>query len=375
MSSSNRPKVKLAALLAALLAMLCGSPDAAAQTSRAEWDERYAKARQAFVTGHEAEAAPEFEQLSASAPTPEDARRASELAEICRAKLSTQADAAHLRSSGEMTLLYTTAFVYGLGTSTWVALMTQPKNLGGAVLPFAVLTTAAVGGVSLADGYRPFRRGVPQSIASGAYLGLGEGIWLVGIQHAGAARRDDGSAWDSKRVASVLWGGATLGAIGGGVVGALRQPTPGRVSFTLSTSLWGGLVTSFAASAVSTDERRRTEQAFTAGMIGYNVGLVGGLIFAPSVAPSVARVRFVDLGGIGGGLIGAGVYTLAVGGGESRASLGAASVGTLMGLGFTWWVTSGMPGDPPKQQGRTLALLPSLTRTRDGWLATLSGEL
>lgn len=374
MSYRNCERKSRAGALLVLLLGLCWASPAFAQSSRGEWDERYANARRLLVTGHEAEAAPEFERLSASAPTTEDAHRASELAEICRAKLSAQVDAAHLRSSGELTLLYSTAFVYGLGTSTWVALMTQPKNLAGAVLPFAVLTTAAVGGVSLADSYRPFRRGVPQSIASGAYLGLGEGIWLVGIQHAGAARRDDGSAWDSKRVASALWGGATLGAVAGGVVGALRQPTPGRVSFTLSTSLWGGLVTSFAAAALSTNEERRTEQAFTAGMVGYNVGLASGLIFAPSVAPSVARVRFVDLGGIGGGLVGAGLYTLAVGGNDSRASLGAASVGTLAGLGFTWWATSGMPGDPPKP-GRSLSLLPSLVRTRDGWLATVSGEL
>lgn len=368
--------LKLTKLTAAavLFVTACLSRNASAQTSRVDWDQRYEKARRLLVSGREAEAAPEFEQLSHSAPTEEDAHRANELAEICRAKLSAQADAAYLRSSGELTFLYSTAFVYGLGTSAWVALMTQPKNLGGAILPFAVLTTAAVGGVSLADSYRPFRRGVPQSIASGAYLGFGEGIWLVGIQHAGAARRDDGSAWDGKRVASALWGGATLGAIGGGVVGALRQPTPGRVSFTLSTSLWGGLVTSFAAAAFVTDDARRTEQAFTLGMVGYNVGLASGLIFAPSIAPSVARVRFVDLGGIGGGLIGAGVYTLAAGGGESRASLGAASVGTVAGLAFTWWATSEMPGDPPKQ-GRSLAFLPSLVRTRDGWLATVSGEL
>jgi len=371
---SNSKKTKLALPLAVLCAALCLSVNAAAQTSRGDWNDRYAKARLLLVSGHEAEACPEFERLSIDAPTEEDARRASELADICRAKLSAEADAAHLRSSGEMTLLYSTAFVYGLGTSAWVALLAQPKNLGGAVLPFAVLTTAAVGGVSLADGYRPFRRGVPQSIASGAYLGFGEGIWLVGIQHSGAARRDDGSAWDGKRVATALWGGATLGALGGGLVGALRQPTPGRVSFTLSTSLWGGLVSSFAAAALVTDQSRRTEQAFAVGMVGYNVGLASGLIFAPSVAPSVARVRFVDLGGIGGGLAAAGIYTLAAGGGESRASLGAASIGTLAGLGFTWWATSDMPGDPPKQ-GHALSLLPSLVRTRGGWLAMVSGEL
>ena len=209
-------ETKLATACATLLSTLLFTVNVAAQESRADWDHRYEKARHLFISGHEAEAAPEFEQLSVAAPTVEDAHRASELAQICRAKLNAQADAAHLRGTGELTLLYSTAFVYGLGTSAWVALMTQPKNLGGALLPFAVLTTAAVGGVSLADGYRPFRRGVPQSIASGAYLGFGEGIWLVGIQHAGATRRDDGSAWDGKRVATALWGGATLGAIGSG---------------------------------------------------------------------------------------------------------------------------------------------------------------
>ena len=350
-------------------------PAAWAQSSRADWDQRYERARAELVADHEAEAGAAFEQLSQSAPTPEDARRASELADICHAKLSVRQNAAHLRSQEEMTVLYATAFVYGIGTSAWVALMTEPKNLGAAVLPFALLTTASVGGVALADGYRPFRRGVPQSIASGVYLGFGEGIWAVGLQHAGAARRNDASRWNSAQVASVLWGGATLGAIGGGLVGAVRQPTPGRVSFTLSASLWGGLVSSFAATALSADEQRRTEHAFAAGWIGYNVGLASGLIFAPSVAPSIARVRFMDLGGIGGGLIGAGISTFAAEEARTRASFGASALGAAAGLGLTWWATSGMPSDPPKQNASSLALMPSLMRTPNGWLATVSGQL
>ena len=231
MVDSNSKMTKLGPALAVLLSALYSSGHSAAQAaspaatvnpvasaspapqaSRVDWDERYAHARRLFVSDHEAEAAPEFEQLSVTAPTLEDARRAGELAELCRAKLTIKADSSHLRGTGELTLLYSTAYVYGLGTSAWVAMMTQPKNLAGALLPFAVLTTAAVGGVSLADNYRPFRRGVPQSIASGAYLGFGEGIWLVGIQHSGATRRDDGSAWDGKRVASALWGAAACNA-------------------------------------------------------------------------------------------------------------------------------------------------------------------
>ena len=364
------------AVVASFGATLLWSGASLAQTPVDGWQIRYEKARSLLVAGKEEEAAPAFERLAREAPTPESAQRAQELAEICRSKLQTEADAAHLRSQGEMTLLYATAFAYGLGTSAWVALMTEPKNLGAAVLPFAVFTTASVGGVAIADNYLPFRRGVPQSIASGVYVGFGEGIWLVGLQHAAASRRADGSQWEGKSVASALWGGATLGALGGGVIGALRQPTPGRVSFTLSTSLWGGLVSSFAATALSPDSQRRTEHGFTAGLIGYNVGLATGIVFAPSVAPSVERVRFVDLGGIGGGLIGAGLYTLAANEGErTRQSFGAASLGAVVGLGLTWWATSGMPGDPPSAPAPALALLPSLVRTPGGWLASISGQL
>ena len=343
---------------------------------RQAWDARYARARADLVNNRDAEADLEFNELAANAPTPEDARRAEELAEICRARLQSKSDAAHLRTPEELTLLYSTAFVYGLGTSAWVALQTEPKNLGGAVLPFAALTTASVGAVALADGYRPFRRGVPQSISTGVYLGFGEGIWLVGYQHAVASRRADVRTWNDKQVASALWGGATLGAIGGGVVGALRNTTPGRVSFTLSTSLWGGIVSSFAATALSPDAARRTEHAFASGLIGYDVGLLGGLIFAPSVAPSVARVRFVDLGGIGGGLIGAGTYTLIVGeGGRTRAAFGASALGATLGLGLTWWATAGMQNDPLPKSLVALKLTPGFVRTSDGWLATVSGAL
>jgi len=360
----------------ALLGAIFSSSHAAAGADRTAWDVRYARARGDLVAGNEDDAEAEFERLAAEPPTPEDGRRATELAEICRSKLRSNADAALIRTPQELTLLYSTAFVYGLGTSAWVALMTEPKNVGAAVLPFAVFTTASVGGVALFDGYRPFKRGVPQSIATGVYLGFGEGIWAVGLQHAVSTRKDNGSTWGDKEVASVLWGGATLGAIGGGIVGSLRDTTPGRVSFTFSTSLWGGFVSSFAATALSPNGERRTEHAFVSGLIGYNVGLAGGLIFAPSIAPSVARVRFVDLGGIGGGLVGAGMYTLVAGEpGRTRAAFGASALGATLGLGLTWWATSGMRTDPSKRGPPLLAFTPNLVRTADGWLATVSGQL
>ena len=343
------------------------------------WHERYEAARELLLKDENAEAAREFELLVATAENPEDRKLAEEFASLARLKVRPPAPPAPaLRHADELSLLYSTALVYGLGTSAWVALVTKPQSLGAAALPFAAITTASVGAVALSDQSRPFRRGVPQSISVGLYLGFGEGIWSVGIEHARANRLRTTSRWGSETVATVLWSGATLGGVAGGVIGALRQPTPGRVSFTASAALWGGLLGSFGASALEPTTERRTQTALTSGAIGYNVGLVGGVIFAPRIAPSLARVRFMDLGGIGGGLIGAGGYGLFAGSGaKTQLSLGASAIGAAAGLALAWWATGDMPSDPstPQSHSSLRGVMPFATRTTDCWLAGVAGEL
>ncbi len=368
---------RAAALCAAAVVLATATLAGAAPRTRT-WQERYEAARQALVDNRDAEAAREFSLLASSAQNPEDQQLATELGELAQMKLQASSKPQPaIRKGDELSLLYASAVFYGLGTSAWMALVTKPKTLGAAALPFAAITTATVGSVALVDGYRPFRRGVPQSISAGLYLGFGEGIWAVGIEHARAARLRDGSRWSSELVATVLWSSATLGGVTGGLLGALRQPTPGRVSFTASTALWGGLIGAFSASALEPRTDWRTQTSLVTGAIGYNIGLLGGVVFAPMVAPSVARVRFVDLGGIGGGLIGAGSYGLFAGNSaKTELSLGATAIGAAAGLGLTWWATSEMPGDPPRSKPTAQAsLMPLLARTRDGWLAGVAGEL
>jgi hypothetical protein len=358
--------------------LLCSAQLAWADSPPKTWRERYEAARELLVKDQDAAASREFAELAATAENPEDRRLAEELLTLARLKAKPpEPPPPALRRSDELSLLYTSALVYGLGTSAWIALVTKPKSLGAAALPFAAITTASVSAVALADQSRPFRRGVPQSISVGLYLGFGEGIWTVGIEHARATRLKDGSRWHSETVATVLWGSATLGGIAGGVVGALREPTAGRVSFTASATLWGGLLGSFGAAAIEPSSERRTQTALTSGVIGYNVGLVSGVIFAPMIAPSVARVRFMDLGGIGGGLIGAGAYGLFAGNGaKTQLSLGASAIGAAAGLGLAWWATDEMLGDPPKRAGSSAGnLMPFATRTGDGWVAGVAGEL
>ncbi len=379
-NSHKRPQsLRLLSSLAAVCCTLGLAPQQVNAEPRPDaWEQRYQRAREALLRDHDEEAATEFERLATETSDPEQRRLARELASIARVKLQSRAKVApNLRKTDELSLLYTSAFIYGLGTSTWVALLTQPKTLGSAILPFAALTTAAVGSVAVADDYRPFRRGVPQSISIGLYLGLGEAMWVVAMQHAWAKGDKASSRWQSEQVATLLWSGATLGGIGGGVLGALREPTAGRVSFTASTTLWGGLLGGFAAAALEPAGSRRTETALLSGAIGYNAGLLGGVIFAPMLAPSVARVRFVDLGGVGGGLIGAGTYALLAGdSARTHLSLGSAAIGAALGLGLTWFATDDMPGDPPRaaRLAPSATLTPLLVPSSDAWLAGVSGE-
>jgi len=366
-----RPRLPI---LFGLLASLYSSV-VAAETAPAVWGERYARAKAALAEGRSADAERELEALAADAPTKEQERLARELLDVAREAARRERVSPDIRTTDELSVLYTSAFVYGLGTSAWVVLQIRPENLAGAVLPFAALTASAVGGVAVADDYRPFRRGVPHSIAAGLYLGFGQGVWVVGYQHAGAVRRDDGTRWGSETVSTVLWTGATLGGVTGGLVGAWREPTPGRVSFTASAGTWAGLVGGFAAASLQKHDRRRGETSFATGGVTYNLGVLSGLAFAPLIAPSVARVRFVDLGAVGGGLLGAGAYAIAL---ESRAStrggLGSAALGIAAGIGVTWWLTEDMPTDPPAGAPKA-SVRPLLTPTDGGWLVGLHGEL
>jgi hypothetical protein len=307
------------------------------------WRERYARAQQQLVEGRDADAAAEFDSLAIHAATPEDRKVAEEMGKVARARLAFQARrpiAPHLRTSDELSLLYTTAFVYGFGSSAWLALQLQPKTFAGAVIPFVVLTSASVAGVAVVDDYRPFRLGVPQSIAAGMFLGIGEGAWLVGYEHSVAKRRDDASYW--------------------------RAPT-----------LWPGFVVSMGSAALQPNPERRSETAFATGGAAYNLGLAAAIAFGPRLSPSLARVRFVDLGGLAGTLLGVGSYLLVAGSdNSSRGSLSAAALGAASGVGVAWWATAGMPSDRRGAGASdSLKLRPVFAPVERGWTLGVAGTL
>jgi hypothetical protein len=295
-----------------------------------------------------------------------------------------QAQEPALRTTDELTVLYTTAVLYGLGSSAWLALQVEPGNVAGALVPFAVLAPAGAALVAWADSTRPLRHGIPHALAAGMYLGLGEGLWLNAFQSAYSGQHAGVERWGPQRASTSLWLTSTAGGLAGALVGAINRPTPGRVSFMASTAIWSGALGALVAHAIVPNDVQRAQLTFASGALAYNVGLVGGLVLGPVVAPSVMRVRFVDLGGILGGLLAGGSYALFVRNVDSRALLGLAAVGGALGLGVATWATRDMPADrthdglPPligeRAQTRS-ELHPSLVPVRGGFIAGFQGVL
>jgi hypothetical protein len=369
-----------AALAAAAAAFACAShvahadepapptpaaPEAAGEKS---WDARYDVAYAALAAGRLREAASMFHELAKTARNERErvlahelARLASEYAERAvpwpprEAQPGPQPAAPTLparpiRSTDELTLLYATGFLYGAGSGVWFLLSTQPDSAVTATIPFAALTAAPVIAIATLDGIKPLPRGLPHAISAGVYLGLGESVFLVGMQQARANRLHDRDPASDARfgpetVAGVLWAGATLGATLGGALGSGLESTPGRVSFTSSVTIWSGVLTGLTAGALMPDDDRRRERAFAIGGAGYNAGLVGGLLFAGNVSPSVARVRIADLLAIAGGLVTTGAYLSIARDIDIRAAEGIAAGGLAAGLATGWLITSGMAKD------------------------------
>jgi hypothetical protein len=346
------------------------------------WRARYEIARDKIARGECQSALPELDALTASATSETDKQLAIEMAHVCRTITTHDKPAlhAHYRSTDEMAVLYANAFIYGMGTASWFVLEVQPSVSLEAMLPFAGFTIGSVGAVATIDHYARFPSGVPQAIGSGLYLGLGEGIFIVGYQHARSTRISNLTGhdprWSTEESATVLWTMSTIGIATGALLGYGRRPTPGRVAFTSSMTLWGGLLGSAITSAVMPYGDRRTEDSFLVGLGGYNLGLIGGLILAPQVDPSAARMRFVDLGGVGGALLGAGVYALAAQSNtDARAAWGVGAIGAAVGLGVTWFATTRFDekSHTPEPNTQHVTFEPMLTPLRGGGQAGVAG--
>lgn len=379
----KHPLIALSLLAALGCPAVVSAAEDAPETVEAEraWTVRFDHARSNLVAGDYLRAEAAFRQLALDAPSPSQRDLANQLAEISLASARRArgiVSPTAIRTTGELWLLYSHAFLYGLGTGAWFALETRPQVVGGLLLPVVGFSAASIGAVALADALGPLPYGVPQAVVAGLHIGLAEGLWAVTWQR-GIARvhEDDREVWRERTASSVLWGAATAGALAGGFLGAALHTTPGRASFVSSTAFWTGALFALSFAAFTPDVRYRAEHAFAGGDVGYNAGLVGGILLAPLVAPSIARVRWLDIGGVGGGLFAAGLYSiLAQDAATPRATFAATAVGSLAGLGVSWILTSRMPRDVRGADGgRAPSFRPTVLPAVGGVTVGVAGEL
>lgn len=342
------------------------APPAPADAGDPAWPQRYAGARASLLAGHFAECQAWFSQLAATAPNAIDRALAQTQGELCARWLregwvlqrhtdgepSTSASRDR-RTIDELAILYGNAVAYGVLSGVALAAFTEPGTAAGGILPALALAGGAAGLVYAIDAKVGLRYGSAQAISSGLYIGLEEGLaWTLWNQ----ARSDRADEWSDKALAAVLWGTATVGAVAGGVLGQTVGTTPGQASFMGSAALWSGTVAGLTVGALTGLDEDVDEYALLAGALALNAGAVGGALLAPNVSPSIARVRFLDLGAVAGALVAGGLY-IAVADSDSTAGAAAGTVaaGITGGLAAAWWLTSGMQPDRPAFRGEASA--------------------
>jgi hypothetical protein len=339
-----------------------------------EWSRRYVQARASMLAGRFAEAAGQFATLAATGRELSQQILAREQADICdrwargglvllraadlpAAQARAVASLTDRRSPDELGILYTASVLYGLGTGLTLDFWTKPNAAAAAILPALALGGGAAAVVYFLDRPEELRYGVAQSITSGMWVGFEEGlVWTLWNQ----ARANYYDEWSSRTIATVLWATATGGAILGGTLGTAYGTTPGRASLVGSAALWTGLVVGLLGATAVADSPTADDSFLLLSALGLNGGAVAGVIIGKDVSPSIARVRFLDLGGLAGGIVAGGVYLAASNAHPSRRAMtGALAVGISGGLIAAWQLTGNMEPDHPR--GRQEVTPPTFT--------------
>jgi hypothetical protein len=366
-----------------------------------EWSRRYVQARASMLAGRFGEAAEQFRSLAAGAREVTQQILAREQADICErwargglvlmpaADLpAARARAAGLledrRSADELGILYTASVLYGLGTGIALDFWTEPSSAAGGILPALLLGGGAAGLVYALDNPEKLHYGIAQSITSGLWLGLEEGLTWTLWNQARAASADE---WSGRTVATTLWASATAGAILGGTLGTAYGTTPGRASLVGSAGLWSALIVGLVGAGAVGASPSADDTYLLMSALGLNAGAVIGAVIGADVSPSIARVRFVDLGALAGGILTGGVYLAISNGHPDRAAMTLTlAAGISGGLVAAWEMTAGMEQDyargghgdapPPASSGGVVpSISPSSRAGRgvDGLVLGVSG--
>jgi hypothetical protein len=246
------------------------------------------------------------------------------------------------RTIDELAILYANTLVWGAGFGAVVGAASGSNDSEAFFLPAIGMSALGAGALAIADlKFGPLPYGMPQSITSGLYMGLEAGIFL------GIILENENLLDDDDQIPGLIWGTATAGGLIGGLVGATAPMTPGRASFTSSGAIWGGVLTTFVTLGFLDGEF--TSAPFITGLIGATAGGVSTGILGGSLAPSIARVRFIDVGAVGGGLLFGGLYASLADRTDDQALAFLSSAGIAVGLATSFYLTRNMDRDEPRR--------------------------
>jgi hypothetical protein len=356
-----RAKRRLVTILTTLHLVVSGSVALAASESptgeTSAWSSAYDDARAAMLAGRFADAAEKFATLVASAPDAPSKFLANEMLTACQTwaaggfvlahpsqtRLAAPALLEDHRTTDEISILYTSAVLYGLYAGVVVDFWANANSPGGAIPPPLLLAGASAGAVALLDHSFHLGYGVAQSIVSGLYVGLEEGIaWSI-WHEAHSPYYDE---WGDQAVSTLIFATGMVGALAGGMLGSRLGTTPGRASLMGSAAMWGGVVAGTLMGGLTGHD----DTALLSAAIMLNAGAVAGVLIGAEVSPSIARVRFIDLGGLSGALLVGGVFWAARGeAATGQELLTASSLGAVSGLVASWFLTRGMDTDQPRK--------------------------
>ena len=237
------------------------------------------------------------------------------------------------RSGTEITVLYTTAAVYGVGLGVWFGAEANIKDPGLFLIAPAILGVAAPVGVYFLDS-PALPRGMPAAIASGMIIGAGEGIGIASYQFVTTNSAD---AWGFRGLSRATALGATLGGAGGFALGYLQDPSPKSSLLTTSGVFWGAAVGSmfgYGASGAGEAYTRANDSAALGGLIGFNVGLAAAAGLSTVYVPTYRALSYMWAGAGIGAAISLPVYLAYAGKGGPPAKRGLVFSGTSTTLGI-----------------------------------------
>lgn len=237
------------------------------------------------------------------------------------------------RSIAEIGTLYGVSVAYGVGVGVWLSNEIGIEDPGVFLIAPAVLGLAAPVGVYALDQPR-MDEGLPASIAAGMVIGAGEGVGIAGYQFVTANRED---AWGFRGLSRAMALGATLGAVGGYVLGYYQEPPPESSVLVTSGVVWGTLIGSafgYGSSGAGLDYGMANDSAALGGLIGYNVGLAATAAFSVLTVPSFSQIGWMWAGAGIGAAVSLPVYLFYTGKDSPPAKRGLVFSGTAMSLGL-----------------------------------------